>query len=137
MTSAVQHSYTEDGMHWQCTTDVRPSNNQETCVVRGARCRLETVHLDVLLRDAFFDQEHGDLLTLIALKLDHLAKFLVIDDGAVASKLLLERLEKLFLVVFCEALVDCAHTLGQTLQRRQRLASVSLLDTNVNVAVGL
>ena len=54
------------------------------------------MHLDVLLRDAFFDQEHGDLLTLIALKLDHLAKFLVIDDGAVASKLLLERLEKLF-----------------------------------------
>ena len=95
------------------------------------------MHLDVLLRDAFFDQEHGDLLTLIALKLDHLAKFLVIDDGAVASKLLLERLEKLFLVVFCEALVDCAHTIGQTLQRRERLASVSLLDTNVNVAVGL
>jgi len=85
------------------------------------------VHLDVLLRDAFFDQEHGDLLTLIALKLDHLAKFLVIDDGAVASKLLLERLEKLFLVVF----------FGQTLQRRERLASVSLLNTNVNVAVGL
>ena len=60
MTSAVQHSYTEDGMHWQCTTDVRPSKNQETCVVRGTRCRLETMHLDVLLRDAFFDQEHGD-----------------------------------------------------------------------------
>ena len=95
------------------------------------------MHLDVLLRDAFFDQEHGDLLTLIALKLDHLAKFLVIDDGAVASKLLFERLEKLFLVVFCEALVDGAHTFGQTLQRRERLASVSLLNTNVNVAVGL
>lgn len=95
------------------------------------------MHLDVLLRDTFFDQEHGDLLTLIALKLDHLAEFLVIDDGAVASKLLLERLKKLFLVIFCHASVDGKHTLRKTLKSRQRLASVPLLNTNVNVTVGL
>ena len=73
------------------------------------------MHLDILLGDAFLNQEHRNLLTLIALKLDDLAKFLVIDKGAIASKLLFERLEKLFLVVFCEALVDSAHTFGQTL----------------------
>jgi len=85
------------------------------------------VHLDILLGDAFLNQEHRNLLTLIALKLDDLAKFLVIDKGAIASKLLFERLEKLLRVVF----------FGKALKSRQSLATIALLDTNVDVAVHL
>ena len=85
------------------------------------------MHLDILLGNAFLNQEHRNLLTLIALKLDDLAKFLVIDKGAIASKLLFERLEKLLRVVF----------FGEALKSRQSLATIALLDTNVDVAVHL
>lgn len=67
------------------------------------------MHLDILLRNALFDpdgqscgkcvQEHGDLLALITLKLNHLAHLLIVNDGAVAGKLLLERFEQLLGVV--------------------------------------
>jgi len=40
---------------------------------------LESVEFDQGLRDALFGEEVGDLETLIALELDDLAKFCVVD----------------------------------------------------------
>ena len=61
-------------------------------------------------------QELLDILALISLELNHLAHLRVVDDGAIAGKLLLDDLEDLLLVKL----------LGQTLDRRQRLASIAL-----------
>lgn len=44
-------------------------------------------------------QEHGDLLTLVALELDNLAELLVVHERTVAGELLLERLQQLFGVI--------------------------------------
>lgn len=103
-----------------------------------------TVDLDLLLglslrNHTSLDQEVFDLLPLIALKLDNLTQRgellvsirsgLIIglfgrNDVAVASKLLLDRLEDLLRVV----------VLVKTLNSGQRLSSVSLLDTDVDFA---
>lgn len=90
------------------------------------RSRLETVHLDVgLRRDAFLHNERRHLLSLIALKLDNLAQIFVVDNGTVACELLLKRLQELFLIIL----------LGQSLECRERLSTVPLLDTDVNVVL--
>ena len=61
-------------------------------------------------------QELLDILALISLELNHLAHLRVVDDGAIAGKLLLDDLKDLLLVKL----------LGQTLDRGQRLASIAL-----------
>ena len=84
------------------------------------------MNLDVaLLRDALLNEESSNLLTLVALKLDDLAKLLVINNGAVACKLLLEGLQELLLVIF----------LGNALESGKSLTSVPLLDTDVDVVL--
>ena len=52
------------------------------------------------------DQELFDILALIALELDHLAHLLIVDDGAIAGKLLLDDLEDLLLVELCRDALD-------------------------------
>jgi len=64
---------------------------------------------------------------MISLELDHLAHVLVLNDGAIASIFLLEGLEKSFGTIL----------LRQSLNSRQRLATVALLNTDVNVILGL
>jgi len=92
---------------------------------------LETVDLNGLgikLQTLFFvGEELLNILALIALKLDHLSHLSVDDDGAIASKLLLDDLENLLLVKF----------LGKTLDSRQSLTTISLLNTNVYVVLRL
>lgn len=83
----------------------------------------ESVHLYGRLLDTIVDEEVGDLGTLITLQLNDLAHLFVFDEGAVASKLLLEGFEELLRVVL----------LGQALQSGQCLPSISLLNTNVDV----
>jgi hypothetical protein len=64
--------------------------------------RLEAVNLDGLAikAEAFLlvGQEVHYILALIALQLDHLSHLTVCDDGAIASKLLLDDFENLLLV---------------------------------------
>lgn len=57
-----------------------------------------------------------DILALIALKLDHLAHLIVVDDGAIAGELLLDHLEDLLLV----------ELLGQSLNSGQGLTTIAL-----------
>lgn len=68
-----------------------------------------------------------NVLALVTLQLDDLAKIRVFDDGAVTGKLLLDDLEDFLLV----------EATGQALDGRQGLAAVTLLDTNVDVVLGL
>jgi len=90
--------------------------------------RLETVDLDGLgiKTEALLlvTQEFLDILSLITLKLDDFTHFGVAHDGAIASKGLLDDLENLLLV----------ELLGESLNSGQGLASIALLDTDVNVA---
>jgi len=75
----------------------------------------------------FVDEELLDILALIALELNYLTHLAIIDDSAIAGKLLLDDLKNFFLVKF----------LGESLDRGQRLSSISLLDTYVYVVLRL
>lgn len=75
----------------------------------------------------FVDQEFLDVFALITLKLDHLAHFSVIDDCAIASEFFLDDLENLFLVEF----------LGQALDSSQGLATIALLNPDMDVVLRL
>lgn len=67
-----------------------------------------------------------DLGPLITLQLNYLSHILIVDQTAVARELLLERLEQLLGIVLG----------GHSLQGRDRLATVSLLDSDVDVGGG-
>jgi len=92
---------------------------------------LETMDLDSLgikLQTLFLvGEELLNIFALIALELDHLSHLIVDDDGAIASKLLLDDLQDLLLI----------ELLGETLDCRQSLTTISLLDTNVYVILRL
>jgi len=72
-------------------------------------------------------EELLNIFALITLKLNHLSHLTVDNDGSIASELLLDDLEDLLLI----------ELLWQTLDRRQSLTTISLLDTNVNVILRL
>lgn len=101
----------------------------------SGRCQdmedLETVDLDGLgiKLEALLlvDEEFLDILALVSLQLDHLTHLGVVDDGAIASELLLDDLEDLLLVEF----------LGETLNCSQGFTPISLLDTNMDVILCL
>ena len=78
--------------------------------------------LDLLLVNATLGGQEGqDLGALIALQLNDRSQLLVLDQGAVASEILLEDLEHALLV-----------KVGwQSLDGRQGLASVTLLNTDI------
>lgn len=92
---------------------------------------LETVDLDGLgiqfKSFLFIREEFLYILALITLKLDHLSHLAVDDDSAIASKLFLDDLEDLLLIEF----------LGKTLDSRQSLTTIALLNTNVYVILRL
>jgi len=72
-------------------------------------------------------EELLDIFALITLKLDHLSHLSIDDDGAIASELLLDDLEDLLLIKF----------LRETLDSRQSLTTIALLNTNVYVILRL
>src|SRR6266480_6975031 len=89
--------------------------------------RLEAMDLDCLGVDlktlVLVDEKILHSIALVALQLDHVAGLLIVDDGAVASKLFLDDLED-FLEV----------ELGwDGLDRGQCLATITLLDADVDV----
>lgn len=62
---------------------------------------LETVNTEVSLGNSFLDEESGDLLSLITLKLNDLTELFVVNESSVASKFLLECLQQLLEVILC------------------------------------
>jgi len=91
---------------------------------------LETMDLDGLgieLKSTLVSEELLYILALIALKLDHLSHLAVNNNSAITSELLLDDLEDLLLVEF----------LGETLDSRQSLATIALLNANVYVILRL
>jgi len=54
------------------------------------------------------NQEFLDIFALISLELNHLAHLRVVDDGAIASELLLDNLENFLLVKFLWKTLDCS-----------------------------
>lgn len=82
------------------------------------------MNLDLaLVHDLLIDEELGHGLSLVALQLDDVAELGVLDNGAVAAKLLLEHLQHLLKV-------DLLRDAGRG---RERLAPVALLDADVNI----
>jgi hypothetical protein len=79
----------------------------------------------VFLNNAFGDEELGDVLPLVALELDDVAQFWVLDYCAVAAEILLEDLEHLFKV----------DLLRNARRGRERLSTIALLDANVHIVV--
>ena len=84
----------------------------------------KTMNLDLVLPDkASLNEEVGDVLTLVALELDDLAKLLVLHHGSVAAELLLEVLEDLLV----------AELLLQPLHCGQTLLPIPLLNSNMHI----
>lgn len=91
---------------------------------------LEAVDFDGLLVETqavvLIGEELLDLVALITLELNHLSHSLgvsVVDDGAIASEVLLNDLEDLFVVKL----------LRNALDSRQGLTSITLLNTDMDV----
>jgi len=76
---------------------------------------------------SFIGKEIHDLCAMITLKLDHLPHVLILNDGAIASIFLFKSFQKSLRTVLFR----------QPLDSRQRLATVALLDTNMDVILGL
>ena len=84
------------------------------------------MNLDVLLLyNAGLDKEIGNVLPLIALKLNDLAKLWILDNSTIAAKLFLEIFEDLAVAEF----------LLQSLDSGQTLAAITLLDAYMNVVL--
>jgi hypothetical protein len=62
-------------------------------------------------------------ISLITLKLNHVAGLFIVDDGSVAGKLLFDNLENLLQIELGWNSFDCS----------QGLATIALLNTNVDV----
>jgi hypothetical protein len=96
---------------------------------------LKPVDLDVLLLQsmfahlifAFIGKKVHHLSAMVSLKLNHLPHVLILNDGAIACIFLFESFEKSLRTVI----------LWQPLDSRQRLATVALLNTNMDVILGL
>lgn len=78
------------------------------------RCKVS--HLDgfgiKLQALLLINQEFLHILALVSLQLDHLSHLGVVDDGAIASELLLDDLEDLLLVEFLGQSLDCGQCLA-------------------------
>ena len=68
-------------------------------------------------------KEFKDFCTLISLKLYNLTKILTFNNSSVACEILFESFQNSLLIIFR----------GDTLDSSQRLSTVALLNTNVNV----
>lgn len=87
-----------------------------------AKTKLKPVLFDVLsLGYSLLLQPFRDLIALVARKLEHLTKLLVVDDSAVACKLLFEGTQHFLKFELAR----------NTLNGRQGLAAVALLDADI------
>jgi len=92
--------------------------------------RLEAMDLDGLGVDLqallLVDKEVFHGIALVALELDHVAGLLIVHNGTVAGKLLLDDLEDLFEIELGRDALDGG----------QGLATIALLDADVDVGLG-
>ena len=87
-------------------------------------------HLDglrVQFEAVFGDQKLLNIFSLISLKLDDFSHLTIGYDGTIAGELLLDHLEDLLLIEF----------LGQTLDCSQSLATIALLNSDMDVILTL
>jgi len=124
-----------------CSNSPVPTRSSPACCeaksLEGRRGRrreeddLGTVNGDVVGVETetalLVNEEIHDLLALVALELDHLAGLFIIDLVAIASELLPEEGENLAGVKLSR----------KTSDRGQRLATISLLNANMDVVLGL
>jgi len=82
--------------------------------------------LDDALGNAVFYEEARYFGALVSLQLDDFAFLWVNDDIAIASEFFLECFQKLFAIILFRQVLEC----------REGLATITLLDTNMDV-VGL
>ena len=119
---------------------------------------LESVQLDRALGNTLLCEECGYFEPLVSLELDYLTEFIIVNKSAIASKFLtvcqtsryatIKMTDKTFLKALRSFLGSYSIytfsksgwerrrtplTLGQALQRCQRLTTISLLNANVNV----
>lgn len=95
---------------------------QQAAHVRKTHCRLEPVHLNLVLSaNAFIDEDGGNLLALVAGQLDNFAEIGVIDDRTVAGKVLLEGLQDALWI----------KRPRKTLNSGERLTARALLDADI------
>jgi len=83
------------------------------------------VNLNCVLGETLLNKEVQNLGALVSLKLNNLSCFFVFYECAVASEFLLEGFQELLGIIL----------LGQALQSRESLPSVSLLNTDVDVVL--
>lgn len=76
-----------------------------------------------LLHNLLVDEELRDFLALIALELNDVAELGILDNGAVAAKILLEYLENLLEI----------HLLRNAAGSGESLATIALLNANVHI----
>ena len=91
---------------------------------------LESVHFDcacVQFKAVFGDQELLDSFSHVTLKLNDTPHFDIVNNGSIAGQLLLDELENLLEI----------ELFGEPLNSGQRLILVALLNTDVNIALGL
>lgn len=124
-----------------CSNSLIPTHSSPACCEakslegwRGRRRQeddLSTVNGDVIGVETetglFVNEEIHDLLALVTLKLDHLAGLFVIDLVAIASEFLPEEGQNLAGVELSRKTSDSG----------QRLATIALLNTNVDVILDL
>ena len=78
---------------------------------------------DVLINNSFTNQKFRNLLSVIALQLNNLSKFRIINNCAVTMKSSFECFQDFVKVDIC----------GQALNSGQSFASVTLLDSYVDI----
>lgn len=124
-----------------CSNSLIPTHSSPACCEakslegwRGRRRQeddLSTVNGDVIGVETetslLVNEEIHDLLALVTLKLDHLAGLFVIDLVAIASEFLPEEGQNLAGVELCRETSDSG----------QRLATIALLNTNMDVILDL
>eukprot|EP00388_Colpodella_angusta_P039624 GDKK01047866.1.p1 GENE.GDKK01047866.1~~GDKK01047866.1.p1 ORF type:complete len:107 (-),score=1.53 GDKK01047866.1:22-342(-) len=83
---------------------------------------LRSVHTDLLLvTDTLLRQELQNLCSVVSLNLDNLAKVLVLHDGTIRIKELLERFQELLVIKFR----------GDSFNEGQRFPTIPLLQTEI------
>jgi len=83
--------------------------------------------LGIELQAVLVDEELLNIFTLITLELNHLSHLRIDDNSAIASKFLLDDLQDLLWII----------SLWKTLDSSQRLTTIALLDTDMDVVLRL
>jgi hypothetical protein len=114
-------------------------NERMSMILTRSQSNLEAVHFDLLgLTHADFFEELANIGTLIALQLNYLAVFLMINDRSITGKFLFQCAKEKFLIEFFanaldEPLIILLSMMNSTyLNRCKSLLSTTLLNTDMD-----